>query len=196
MKIDFELLHRMEAAGATAKVVIALLEEQYSRGEAKRKRDKEAKILARAGLGKRATNSDTKRQNGTVMDDKGRQEATLSDTPRARLFREGTAAIMTLGRTERAARTLIAGWLKQSHDDDQLVLATVLRARDLAVADVAGWVTATLKGKTNGAGKRGNSLAAAADDLIARAEGLESEEDVGSGDEPSSGISSGKNFDG
>jgi hypothetical protein len=192
MKIDFEMLKVMVAHGASAEVVIAMLEKEYERGEAKRKRDKQAKIIARASHKKRATKSDTERQSGTMEDDKRRQEATIDDTPRARLYREGSSALIALGRTERAARGLIAQWLKLTHDDDQLVLATILRGRDLAVADVAGWVLATLKGKTNGKSPRRNSLAAAADDLIARAESFEREGDFGGADDIGPIIEGGK----
>lgn len=169
MKIDFEQLDLLVANETPAKAIVELLKADYAKGEAKRKHDKEAKIIARSGLGKPATKRDTERQNGPVVDDKTRQDATIDDTPRARLFREGSAALITLGRSERAARGLIAGWLKATHDDDQLVLATVLRARDLAVADVAGWVTATLKGKSGNATR--NATMDAFDNLIARAEG-------------------------
>ena len=99
----------------------------------------------------------------------------MSDTARARLFREGTAALMTLGRTERAARGLIAGWLKSTHDDEQLVLATIMKAQSLAVADYAGWITSNLSKRTgNGAG---NSTMAAFDKLIAGTEGSEEPRD-------------------
>lgn len=175
MKIDFEKLERLAAAGATATVIIEVLRID----EAKRapKRGKDAKRMGDKRQRQRATVGDV----AATPSDNQRHEATLSDSPRARLFREGTAAIMALGRTERAARTLIAGWLKATHDDDQLVTATILRARDLAVADAAGWITATLKGSSNG-GKRNRSLASAADDLIARAEEAERTIDLGTAD--------------
>ena len=181
MKIDFELLKKLAAAGAPAQAIILMLEDQYSRGEAKRKHDKEAKIIARAGLSKTATQRDTVRQNRTVRDDKTRQDATIDDTPRARLFREGSAALMTMGRTERAARGLIAGWLKLTNDDDQLVTATILRAQGMAVADAAGWITASLKGKTNGNAKSG--IIDAADRAIETLRQSECEAtELGSGD--------------
>ncbi|HET7156091.1 MAG TPA: hypothetical protein VFI87_12065, partial [Hyphomicrobiaceae bacterium] len=108
-----------------------------------------------------------------------RQAATLSDNPRARLFREGSAVLMNLGRTERAARAMIAQWLKETHDDEQLVTATILRAREMSVSDAVGWITATIKGKTNGGRRRNRSLADAADDLIDRAESIEREAGLG-----------------
>ena len=76
--------------------------------------------------------------------------------------------MVTLGRTESTSRKLIAGWLKLTHDDDQLVLGTILRARDLAVADAAGWILATLTGKAKSNGSGTRTTTAACDDLIAR----------------------------
>lgn len=173
MKIDFEMLKIAAARGANADVIIGMLEEMHARGEVKRKRDREAKAISRAGVGPRqqATKSDKRRHERSMEDDTKRQEATLSDSPRARLFREGTAALMTLGRTERAARGLIAGWLKATHDDEQLVSATILKAQSLAVADYAGWITAQLKART-GNGQR-NPTMEAFDRLIAGTEDSE-----------------------
>lgn len=174
IEIDFEMLRKLEAAGASAKVLITVIEQQHAAAEAKRapKRegDKQRSAARRARI-----KGGQQRDNSVTQAD---TSVTVEDSPRARLFREGTAALMTLGRTERTARGLIAGWLKQTHDDEQLVTATILRARDMAVSDAAGWITATLRGKANG-NHRGRSLAAAADDLIARAESFERENDLG-----------------
>ncbi len=169
MKIDFDMLDKMEAAGASAKVIITFLKEAYARGETKRKRDKENKIVARAGLGKRATKRDNERHERNSQGDKARQDATFDDSPRARLFREGSEILAALGRSDRGARALLSQWLKLTGDDSPLVLASLARARDLGVADVAGWMLTTLNAKVkNGTGTR--SLATAADDLIARTE--------------------------
>ena len=43
-------------------------------------------------------------------------------------------------------------WLKLTNDDDQLVLATILKAQSLGAAEAPGWILATLKGKINGNG--------------------------------------------
>jgi hypothetical protein len=80
---------------------------------------------------------------------KAEMEATLTDTPRARLFREGKSALLTLNVSESRAGGLIGQWLKLTNDDDQLVLATILRAQNMAVADAPSWILATLKGKMN-----------------------------------------------
>ncbi len=159
MKIDLDLIEKMVAAGASGSVVLAYLRDLDAKAAPVRAKDKVRKRTER-----KRTNVDIPRTSA----DTDRQEATLTDTPRARLFREGSAVLMTMGRTERAARGMIAGWLKLTNDDDQLVTATILRAQGMAVADAAGWITASLKGKTNAAtGKRSNSDVA--DDLIARA---------------------------
>lgn len=81
MKIDFDMLEKAAEAGASAKVIIAMLKEQYARGEAKRKRDKENKIIARAGLGTRATERDTERHERNSESDNARHEATSNDYP-------------------------------------------------------------------------------------------------------------------
>lgn len=144
MKIDFDMLDKMVAAGATGAVVVAFLREIEARKAPKRVADKTRMA------GKRTAKRATARDKHATPSDIARHDATLSDTPRARLFREGTAALMTLGRTEQASRGLIAGWLKQTGDDEQLVTATILRAQSMAVADAAGWITASLKSKAPG----------------------------------------------
>jgi hypothetical protein len=77
-------------------------------------------------------------------------KATVDDTPRARLFREAKPALLALGIAPSRAGALIVQWLKITHDDEQLVLATILRAQDLSVAEAPSWILATLKGRTNG----------------------------------------------
>jgi hypothetical protein len=169
MKIDFDRLEKLAAAGATATVIIEFLRGEQAKGEPKRERDK---VGAKARYErKRARTSENERD-----------DATINDTPRARLYREGSAAIMAMGRTDRAARQLISGWLKLTHDDDQLVLGTILRARDLAVADAAGWILATLRGKAKPNGTAARSLATASNDLIARAEEFVGSTDPGVAD--------------
>jgi DNA-directed RNA polymerase beta subunit len=167
----------LRAAGLTDEQIVRVIEtEQKERQLARREQNRKSQQNHRSRQqisADRADNADTKQRAANE-----RRQATVEDTPRARLFREGSAALLALGRTDRAARQLIGAWLKRTHDDDQLVLATILRARDLAVADAAGWVTATLKSKVKGNGER-NPTMAAFDDLIARAEGSEVPRDTG-----------------
>ena len=177
MKIDFEILDTMEAAGAPAKAIIAYLRTQFERDEAKkakkRPKDKERKRVRRAATrgGQRAT-------RGGHVEDSERHAATLSDTPRARLFREGAAALLTMNISEDRGNKLMGQWLKLTNNDDQLVTATILRARDLAVPNPIGWILATLRGKQNG--ERGNSpIGQAFDRLIAESESRECEADFG-----------------
>lgn len=74
MKIDFDTLDRMEAAGATAKVVISFLRQQFEADEAKRapkrERDRKRQATLRAATtgDMRATVSDTKRVAATRLD--------------------------------------------------------------------------------------------------------------------------------
>jgi hypothetical protein len=169
MKIDFELLDRLEAAGATAKVIIEMLKAQHQVVEAKRltKRPKDAK---RQRERRKATPSD----KCVTPSDTERHEATLSDTPRARLFREGKPALLSLNIAPSRAGALIVEWLKITSDDEQLVLATILKAQSLAVAEAPGWILATLKGRTaNGKAQdnpKAGSLIGALDRAIAKAE--------------------------
>lgn len=144
MKIDFEMLERMEAAGAPAKAIIAYLRTHFEREEAKKivKRPKDAKR-------KRERLAATKGGNVATASDRERLEATASDAPRARLFREGSAALGALNIKESRARSLIASWLKMTHDDEQLVTATILKARDLGAADAPGWILAALQQATS-----------------------------------------------
>lgn len=168
MKIDLAVLRAIEKAGGSAAVLLAAIEVQVEAHEAKRAKRRPVEVASKR---KRAVEAGGTEWKQVEPSDTKRQEATLSDNPRARLFREGTAALMTLGRTERAARGLIASWLKKTHDDEQLVLATIMKAQSLAVADYAGWINSTLKGKT-GNGQR-NPAMGAFDDLITRSEGGE-----------------------
>lgn len=171
MKIDFDALDKLAESGATAQVIIAYLRLQDTKREPKRARDRKSKQgRKQAKRSDRTPNASETERNG----------ATLEDTPRARLFREGTPVLMALGRTEPSARALIAQCCKLTHDDDQLVTATILRAGTLTCADPVGWILATLKGKTNGSRSRRQDVHEVAGDLIARAEALE--RDAGAGE--------------
>jgi hypothetical protein len=148
MKLDLEMLEKMVSAGATGETVLALIKLQHERYEAKRARKRP--IEARS---KRKARGGHKRTRGGQAVDAARTtaeiEAALTDSPRARLFREGKGALLTLNISEHRAGALIAQWLKLTNDDDQLVLATILKAQNLAVADAPSWILATLKGKLN-----------------------------------------------
>jgi hypothetical protein len=148
MKLDVEMLEKMVAAGATGEMVLAVIKLEHARYEAKRakKRPIEATSKRKARSGNKATGG------GHGVDPDGtaaKMEATLTDTPRARLFREGKGALLTLNISQNRAGGLIGQWLKLTNDDDQLVLATILRAQTMAVADAPSWILATLKGKLN-----------------------------------------------
>lgn len=169
MKINLDLIAKMVEAGASGGVILAYLREQEAAQAPRRAKENERK---RAEYVRR--NAEKVRRPAENV----RQIATVEDTPRARLFREGTAALLSMGRTERAARQLIAGWLKLTHDDAQLVIATILKAQELAVADAAGWILATLRGKANGTAKR-QSLSELAFDLGDQARERESAAGIG-----------------
>jgi hypothetical protein len=148
MKLDIEMLEKMVAAGASGAAVLAVIKHTHEQYEAKRakKRPIEAHSKRNARSGRQRT-----RGGQEVDTDKSaaEREATLADTPRARLFREGKGALLTLNIPQSRAGGLIGQWLKVTNDDDQLVLATILKAQSLAVADAPSWILATLKGKLN-----------------------------------------------
>ena len=85
---NFEKLDRMALAGAPAQAIIEMLRIDFEREEAKKvvKRPKDAKR-------KRERLQATKGGNVATVSDTERLEATMSDTPRARLFREANCVI-------------------------------------------------------------------------------------------------------
>jgi hypothetical protein len=148
MKLDIEMLEKMVAVGASGEAILAVIKHAYEQYEAKR-----AKKRPIEANSKRKARSGCKRTPGGQEVETDRTaaeiEATLLDTPRARLFREGKGALLTLNIPESRAGKLIGQWLKFTNDDEQLVLATILRAQSMAVADAPSWILATLKGKLN-----------------------------------------------
>jgi hypothetical protein len=134
-----------------------MLRQQHEADEAKkvkkRPRDKAAARERRAA---------TPRRHRATASDSERHKATLDDSPRARLFRECVPALIALNIAESRARSLLASWLKLTHDDDQLVTAAVLRARDEQVVDAPGWILATLKQRMGNGNGTGAHRAAAA----------------------------------
>lgn len=139
MKVDLKLIELMVANAAPAKLILEYLREQEVKSVARRTSDKARKReeRVRKAAEKKRTDADASGQ-------------TVDDAPRARLFREGSGALLTLGIAERRGRGLIAQWLKLTSDDEQLVMATILKAQQIGAADAPGWILETLKGKTNG----------------------------------------------
>jgi hypothetical protein len=148
MKLDIEMLEKMVAAGASGEAVLAVIQHAHEQYEAKRAKKRPVEANS-----KRKARGGHKRTRGGHEVDPGRTateiEATLTDTPRPRLFREGKGALLTLNISESRAGGLIAQWLKLTNDDDQLVLATILRAQSMVIVDAPSWILATLKGKLN-----------------------------------------------
>lgn len=147
MKLDIEMLEKMVAAGASGATILAMIKHTHEQYEAKRakKRPMEANSKRKA--------RNRQRTRGGQEADVGRtateSEATLVDTPRARLFREGKGALLTLNISQSRAGALIGQWLKVTNNNEQLVLAVILKAQSSAVADAPSWILATLKGKLN-----------------------------------------------
>lgn len=135
MKIDFEALEKLEAAGATARIIINVLRQQS-----------EAEKVKREAKGSKEPKK--KPDLLSVPTSPVRDEAAVVDSPRSRLFREGTEALIALNIKESRARALIGTWLKVTRDDEQLVTATILRALSLSVADAPGWILSSLQHAT------------------------------------------------
>jgi hypothetical protein len=134
MKINMPLIEKMVEAGASGAVVLAYLQMLHVKHEPRKAADR---VRKRAEKVRKPTERD-------------RQEATLIDTPRARMFREAKGALLTMNISATRAGALIVEWLKLTHDDEQLVLASILKAQSLAVAEAPSWILATLREKTNG----------------------------------------------
>ena len=65
------------------------------------------------------------------------------------LWGEGVLILGQLGIPERAARSNIGRWLKDTGDDAQTVLGAIQRARDHRIIDAIPWITQSLKTKRN-----------------------------------------------
>lgn len=170
MTIDMEMIEAIVAAGATGAVVLAFLKlSQHRTQRAQPAKTTEAEHETKPKLPRvRRPKVDT-----AVVAANAAQ--TVDDTPRARLFREGSTNLVALGVAERTARQLIGKWLKTTNDDCQLVTATINRALELQVSDATAWILASLKGKTRGQvnGRHRNSTMEAFGDLISGIEGDE-----------------------
>jgi hypothetical protein len=67
------------------------------------------------------------------------------------LWGEGVPILVSLGLTDRAARTNIGRWLRDVSDDAQQVLGAIQRARDNRIMDAIPWITRALNtGHGNG----------------------------------------------
>lgn len=90
----------------------------------------------------------------------GEAPPTYSDD-RHELWGEGLALLGQLGISDRAARSNIGRWLRDTRDDIRAVLGAIRRCRDQRVIDPIPWITQAL-GSVNGHANRGlgaNSVA-------------------------------------
>lgn len=167
MKIDFAMLEKLVAAGATASVIVEFLKAEYAKKSPKRARDR----VGAAGRRERrkATIGDTERHEATSGDFE-RQPA-IPETPRARCFRICKPFLIASGLTEKRAGGALAQWLKVTHEDTEAITKTCEEAQRLSPADPIAWVNSQLM-KRNGNGA-GSPTMAAFDKLIAGTEGGE-----------------------
>ncbi|HJP69769.1 MAG TPA: hypothetical protein VJ846_12790 [Sphingomicrobium sp.] len=146
MKVDFEMLERIVAQGASGEMILTMWKAYEAKRDVRRAVDRMRKGAENGGAKRKRAEKRTKTNADAAVD---RDAATLADTPRARLFREAKPALLTLGISDSRAGGLVVQWLKLTNDDDQLVLATILKAQSDCVAEAPSWILATLRGKMN-----------------------------------------------
>jgi len=123
MKIDFAMLKKLEAAGASAKVLIA-----YLRYEEERQKLTEH-------LAEMPSEADV-----------------VDEDPLARLFRLGKTILISFGVAERQTGALIGRWLKTNPDPVGL-LAAIEFARERNVAEPVAYISTALAKKRGANGK-------------------------------------------
>jgi hypothetical protein len=155
MKIDFDMLEKLAAAGATAQVIIELWRQHEAEKAPKRARERERQKARRAN----------KQQQPATNGNIGQQQATPSQTAEKELYALGKRLM------GRSAGGLISSLIRHHNYD----LAAARRMVDTAAtkSDPREYVVASMRSK-NGAG---NPTMAAFDDLIARTEGGTVEDD-------------------
>lgn len=156
MKIDFDMLDKLAAAGATAQVIIAFLREQDAKLAPKRETEKTRQRT------KRSQRKPTNEQHPPTL------------TKEQQLFKR---AKEVLGKT---AGGLVSALIKANSFDLDAAAAVIETAA--GKGDPREYVVARLRGNTNGARANGKSQSAAADDLIERARAEEQTLDLGPAD--------------
>lgn len=160
MKIDFDMLEKLAASGATAQVIIEVLKAQDGKKSAKRARDKKRQRAIQER--KKATKSEMERDQAI--------SPPIAETPSQIAERElFNVAKQAMGKK---CGGLVSSLVRHHNYD----LAAARRVIDIAVSksDPREYVVASMRSTKNGAG---NPTMAAFDDLIARAEGDEVERD-------------------
>lgn len=162
MKIDMQLIRDLVAANAPASAVLAYLErvEKISAPRRQRKTAQRQAQRKRHASATIATHGDNVATSGDMV-----------ETPRAKLFREGKAALLTLNISKARAGGLITEWLSLTKENEVLILDTIKLAQKLAVSDAPSWILSQLRGK-NGPNRR-QSVSELAFDLADEARELE-----------------------
>lgn len=146
------MLEQIVSEGASGSIILTMWKAHEAKRDMRRTADRERKDAEKSGKPRKRAEKRTKVHADPIAD---RDAATLADTPRARLFREAKPALLTLGLSDSRAGALVVQWLKLTNDDDQLVLATILKAQSDCVAEAPGWILATLRGKLNERSRNG-----------------------------------------
>jgi len=123
MKLDFAMLKKLEAAGASAKVLIAYL------------RYEEERQKLTGHLAEMPSEADV-----------------VDEDPLARLFRLGKTILISFGVAERQTGALIGRWLKTNPDPVGL-LAAIEFARERNVAEPVAYISTALAKKRGANGK-------------------------------------------
>jgi hypothetical protein len=173
-----KLVEELMTAGCMPKVAARVVTQAFVAGMAAAPSRDPAAEKRRAWDREYRRRRDAKRKSGGSGGDRVELAATQW------LWTEGQGLLRQLGASEKQARVNIGRWMKAGHDP-AAIKQLVVEVHQKGIGDPVPWVTKALgnaKGRPNGAGHR--TTAAAADDLIARAEEFERTRDPGRPDRP------------
>jgi hypothetical protein len=166
-------VEELMAAGCMPKVAARVVSEVYAAAiQAAPYRDAAAEK-------RRAWDREYRRRRMAKVESGGSGGNRVELEPTQWLWTEGVALLRQLGVSEKAARGNVGRWLKAGHDPAS-IKTLVVDVNHKGIGDPVPWITKALgngKETRNGHGPR--SMAAAADDLIARAEEREREDGPG-----------------
>ena len=161
MKIDFEMLDGMVAAGASGAVIVDYLRRIDGRREKRRAADR---VRKHGGKKRKASGNGAETVRNPQVD-ASRRDVDETDQ-RGRLF--GLAPrLVTLGLLPDKARTMLGQWAKITRDNVDAIAKAIDQAELKKPADAIGYIRACLQERNtiNGAG---NDTMAAFDRAIAR----------------------------
>lgn len=144
MKIKFEMVERMVAAGEITAAGVLTLWKEYE-VERARESDVERKRL-------KAEQRKVPENAGNLRNEA--ETAVAVDDPRTRLFREGLSKLAAMtGKGPDSCRSFIGKCLKAAEDNAIVVLGLIEDAERNRAADPASYIAARLKSRESGNGK-------------------------------------------